>query len=298
MPKGIVYIFLLLALVACKKAPKEIRDDETISSGLIRIACDENFKSLMEAEIAVFEARNPKATILPIYTNEVEAIRLLTEDSVRFALVTRDVNVQERAELKKRLLYATPHLIGFDGIALIINVVNKDSIIDLSTLTKIMRGEVTEWSQIAPQTQLGAIRVVVDNQASGILRYVVDSIVRSSTLTPNIYGMNNPAEVLAKVQEMPNTLGLISYTALGDTKNIRLMRVNGYLPYAGDIMQEHYPLWRPVYALLTDPKRKLPSGLSVFLSTEIGQKILMQEGLLPITDPQNRNVVIENEYPK
>jgi phosphate transport system substrate-binding protein len=294
--KKIVYIFLLLVLVACKKTPKDPHENDTITSGLIRVACDENFKSLMDAEIAVFEGRNPKATIIPIYTAETEAIRLLTEDSVQFALVTRDVNAKERAILKEKFLYATPHLIGFDGVALLINTANQDSIIDLPTLKKIMRGEVTEWSQINPHTQLGTIRVVVDNQESGILRYVVDSIARTSALTPNIYGLNHPSDVVEKVQEMPNTIGLIGYNAYNDTaKNIRLMRINGYLPYAGDIMQADYPLWRPVYALLTDPKRRLPSGLSVFLSQQIGQMIVMKAGLLPMTDQHNRQVVIEDK---
>ncbi|GHV12149.1 phosphate ABC transporter substrate-binding protein [Bacteroidia bacterium] len=289
----------MLAWVACKRAPKDPHENDTITSGLIRIACDENFKSLMDAEIAVFEGRNTRAAIIPIYTNETDVFRLLTEDSVRFALVTRDVTSKERAALKEKQLYATPHLVGFDGVALLINTANKDTVLDLPTLKKILRGEVTEWSQMNPRTQLGAIRVVVDNTQSGILRYVADSIAGTSALTPNIYGMKHPAEVVAKVQEMPNTIGLISYNAYSDTtKNIRLMRINGYLPYAGDLMQANYPLWRPVYAMLTDPKRSLPSGLSVFLSQEIGQRILMKAGLLPITDPQNRDVVVTNEYPK
>jgi phosphate transport system substrate-binding protein len=302
-----VFFLLLLSFDSCKKDTKD-RWDDTLSSGLIRIACDENFKTLMDAEIRVFEAHNQGATIIPIYTNEVEAIRLLTEDSVRFALTTRDLNSKERATLKERFLEARKSLIAFDGIALIANRLNTDSLIGLPTLKKILTGEITEWSQLNPKSSLGTIRVIFDNKESGILRYAVDSISQGESLSSNLYALNNHTEVIEKVIQMPNTLGLIGVNVLGDTaESIQLIRIsneepatvaNSYLPYAGDIMQENYPLWRPVYVLLSDPKSGLSSGLSIFLAHEIGQKILLKSGLLPVTDPQNISVNITDEYPK
>jgi len=119
-------------------------------------------------------------------------------------------------------------------------------------------------------------------------------------------------EVMEKVMQMPNTIGMFGVNALNnmpaDYKDkIRLMRIskeepatikNSYLPYVGDIRLENYPLWRPVYVLLSDPKSGLPSGLSIFLAHETGQMILFKSGLLPITDPQNKWVRIKDEYPR
>jgi phosphate transport system substrate-binding protein len=313
--KRIVYLSVLsifiLSLVSCKKETKDKWDD-TLSSGFIRIACDESFKTLMDAEIRVFEAHYPQATIIPIYTSETEAVRLLTEDSVRFALVTRDLNPKEQASLKGRLMDAKKHLIAFDGIALITSKQNKDSVIGLPTLKKILASEITEWSQINPKSPLGTIRILFDNKESGILRYTVDSISRGKILSSNLYALKNHSEVIEKVIQMPNTLGMIGINSLSDApvdsrNKIRLIRIskeepaavdNSYLPYAGDIRDENYPLWRPVYVLLSDPKSGLSSGLSVFLANEIGQKILLKSGLLPISDPQNLSVNIKDEYPK
>jgi phosphate transport system substrate-binding protein len=304
---GILFIFLL-AFTSCKK---EVQDkwDDTMNSGLIRIACDEGLKPLMDAEIAVFEGLNLGAVILPIYTNETEAIRLLTEDSVRFALTTRDLNAKEQAAIRTLKLKTRKYLVAFDGIALIINQQNRDSIIGMPTLRKILAGEITGWPQMNPDSPLGTIRIIIDNQESGILRYIVDSIAQGAALTSNIYAMNNDADVIEKVIQMPNTIGLIGVNALteNDQDKVRLLRLsreeparldNSYLPYAGDIRQENYPLWRPVYVLLSDPKSGLSSGLSVFMSNEIGQKIILKAGLLPVTDSQNRLVNIKDEYPK
>jgi phosphate transport system substrate-binding protein len=306
----ILFLFLL-SFVSCKKTDKGDGWDDTLSSGFIRIACDESFKTLMDTEIDVFEAHNPSAIIVPVYTNETEAIRLLISDSVRFALTTRDLRSKERAELKSKLMEARKHLIAFDGIALIMNPVNNDSLMGMPTLKKILTGEIAEWSQINPNSPLGTIRVIVDGKESGVFRYVMDSIVRKDSLTQNIYALNNASELIEKVIQMPNALGFISINALdantASRNKVRLMRIgkeepaileNTYLPYAGDIWQENYPLWRPLYVLLSDPKSGLSSGLSIFLSREIGQKVLLKEGLLPITDAQNRSVNIKDEYPE
>jgi phosphate transport system substrate-binding protein len=285
--------------------------DDTLNTGLIRIVSDENFKSFMDAEIEVFEARTPGAVIIPVYTNETEAIRLLTEDSVRFALVTRDLTSKERSDIGKRSLNVRKNLIGFDAIALVMNPVNRDSILSMPVLKKILTGEITEWSQINPDSPIGTIRVIVDNKESGILRYIVDSITQGTPLTSNIYALGNSVEVIEKVMQMPNTIGMFGVNALnnvsaGYKNKVRLMRIsseepatfeNSYLPYPGDIQAEKYPLWRPVYVLLSDPKSGLSSGLSIFLAHEAGQIILLKSGLLPITDPQNKSVLIKDVYP-
>ncbi|MDR0505803.1 MAG: substrate-binding domain-containing protein [Dysgonamonadaceae bacterium] len=313
---SLIFILFLTVFYTCKKEVKDEKWDDTINSGFIRIACDENFKDLMDAEIAVFEAHNPKAFVIPIYTSETEAIRLMLIDSVRFALTTRDLTAKERAELEKKYLRAKKHLIAFDGLALITNKSNEDSILSLSNLKKILSGEITEWAQINQKSSAGTIRVIFGNKESGVLRYAVESISPVDSLSSNIYSLNDNNAVLEKVSQMPNALGVIGVNALSDENSsnaikyknkIRLVRIskeetatvkNSYLPYAGDIRQEKYPLWRSVYVILSDPKNGLSSGLSIFLANEVGQKLILKSGLLPITDSQNIQVNIIDEYPK
>ncbi|MDR1683529.1 MAG: substrate-binding domain-containing protein [Candidatus Symbiothrix sp.] len=301
-----------MSVVSCKQKETTDKWDDTIHSGIISIACDENFKSLMEKEIQVFEGHFPEAVIFPIYTSETEAIRLLIADSVRFALTTRDLYAKEKQDLDSLKLTLRKQLIAFDGIALIINTLNNDSLMSIPQLKRILSGEITEWSQIRPSSSLGAVRLLVDSKESGVLRYVMDSIADKNRLTANIYSLKNCTEVIDKVCKMPNTIGFISLNALNalpeaTQQKIRLLRLSenepatlnhSYLPYAGDLMQENYPFWRPIYVLLSDPKSGLSSGLSVFLGLQVGQKIIMQEGLLPVTAPQNREVRVIDAYPK
>jgi phosphate transport system substrate-binding protein len=222
------------------------------------------------------------------------------------------LTAKESAALAKRSLKVRKNLIGFDAVALIMNPMNPDSILSLPTLKKILTGEITEWSQINPNSPIGTIRVIADNKNSGIVRYIVDSITRGTPLSSHVYALGNSEEVMEKVMQMPNTIGMFGINAIhtmpaGYKGKFRLIRIsnedparveNSYLPYPGDIQAENYPLWRPVYVLLSDPKSGLSSALSIFLSYEAGQIILLKSGLLPITDPQNKSVLIKDEYPQ
>jgi phosphate transport system substrate-binding protein len=287
-----------------------------MDGGLIRIACDESFQNLMDAEIAAFEIRYDSAYIIPIYTNETNAIRLMLSDSVRFALTTRDINSQERRAFEDKKRTVKKSLVAFDGVALIANLRNQDSIIGLPNLKKILTGDVTEWSQINPASKLGTIRVLFEGNESGVLRYALDSIIRGGNLSPNLYALNNSAEVIEKVTQMPGAIGLIGFSLLSDETNsssfalrnkIRLIRVsksenatleNSYLPYAGNIIREDYPLWRPVYVLLSDPRSGLSSAFSIFVVNEIGQKVIQKSGLLTINGSHIMDVAVRNEFPE
>ena len=300
---------------SCRKKVKDKWND-TIYSGTIKIACDENFKNLMDAEINSFEANsNYSAIIYPIYSNENEVIRLLTEDSVRLVLTTRDLNVLEQQKVEEKQMLVRKFLIAFEGIALLTNKANPDSLIGLPTIKKILTGEITEWSQINPKSPLGAIRVIFDTNRSGILRYMVDSVARRESLSPNLYAMNNSEELIEKVCSLPNAIGIVGYNIInnetqwktsGLQEKLRLMRVgkteivnlqNTYLPFPGDIKNEDYPLWRPIYVLLSDPKSGLSSGFSIFLAHDIGQLVILKSGLFPaVTSPHIRSVNITDEH--
>ena len=314
----VIFPYLLSLMLFCVSCKKPVNDGwtDTMDGGLIRIACDESFKILMDTEIAAFEIRYDSAYIIPVYTNETNAIRLMLADSVRFALTTRDINPQEKRAFEDKKRTVKKSLVAFDGVALIANLQNKDSIIGLPDLKKILTGVITEWSQINPASNLGTIRVLFEGNESGILRYALDSIIRGENLSPNLYALNNSAEVIEKVSQMPNAIGLIGFSLLSDETNssclavrdkIRLMRVskaenatleNSYLPYAGDIIHENYPLWRPVYVLLSDPRSGLSSAFSIFVVNEIGQKVIQKSGLLTINGSHIMDVAICNEFPK
>jgi len=295
-------IFCFLLLFSCQNKSKD-KFTDTYSSGVIPIAVDENFQPIIQEEIDVFEALFPKTGIVPNYTNEVNAINLLLKDSVRLAIATRPLSSNEENYLKSKKFSPHSYKLATDGIALIINNHNPDSLITLNDIRKILTGEALNWKEIYPKSKLGKFQVVFDNKNSSTVRYAIDSICNGKPLSNKLNAQNTNLEVIDYVSKTPNAIGIIGVNWLGnhkDTTNlsfkneIRVMAVsaeseatvaNSYRPFQAYLFYGYYPLTRNVYIILNDPRGSLPSGFTSFLTLDRGQRIILKSGLLPATQP-------------
>lgn len=304
---------LLLALGACKSKSKDQGPTDTASSGVISIAADQSFEPIIQEEIDVFEGLFPLAGIVPRYTTEVEAINLLLKDSVRLAITTRTLTEEELNSFHSRKFYPQAIKIATDGIALIVNRNNPDTLLSVRDFRRILTGGVKEWKQIYPASEMKDIQVVFDNKNSSTVRFAIDSICGGKPLsTGNVSALNTNQQVVDFVAKTPNAIGVIGVNWLGnrsDTTNlsfrdeIRVMSVstsedatpdNSYKPYQAYLFYGNYPLARPIYALLNDPRNGLPWGFTAFMTSDKGQRIILKSGLVPATQPV-RVVKIKDE---
>ena len=290
-------------LAACSRKPKDGLTD-TYTSGVIEIAADESFQPIVQEEIDVFEGLFPLAGIVPRYTTEVEAINLLLKDSVRLAIATRTLTKEEMNSFHSRKFYPREIKLAIDGLALIVNRQNPDSLISVRDIRRILTGEVQTWKEIYPASRLTGIRLVFDNKNSSTVRFAVDSICQGKPLsTKEVKALRTNQQVIDYVARTPDAIGVIGVNWLGnrsDTTNlsfrdeIRVMSVsaedvatpaNSYKPYQAYLFYGQYPLARPIYVLLNDPRNALPWGFASFLTSDRGQRIILKSGLVPATQP-------------
>ena len=89
----------VLVLSSCHQ--RKIRSD-TMTSGVARMAVDESFAPIIEAEVNVFESLNTDAAVIPVYTSEQNAYNLLMQDSMRLVIGTRLLTEYEQTIIKER----------------------------------------------------------------------------------------------------------------------------------------------------------------------------------------------------
>lgn len=299
----LIGICVLGMLAACNRKPKDGLTD-TYTSGVIEIAADESFQPIVQEEIDVFEGTFPLAGIVPLYTTEVDAVNLLLKDSVRLAITTRTLTAEEMNSFHSRKFYPREIKLGTDGLALIVNRQNPDSLISVNDIRRILTGEVKNWKEIYPKSPLKEIRVVFDNRNSSTVRFATDSICGGKSLsTTEVKALRTNQQVIDYVAQTPDAIGVIGVNWLGnrsDTTNfsfrdeIRIMFVsaeqkatleNSYRPYQAYLYYGNYPLARPIYILLNDPRNSLPWGFASFLTSDRGQRIILKSGLVPATQP-------------
>lgn len=297
-------VMVTLAVVSACRSKSEEGPTDTYSSGVIAIAADESFEPIVQEEIDVFESLYPLAGIVPRYTTEVEAINLLLKDSVRLAIATRTLTGEEMNSFHSRKFYPREIKLATDGLALIVNRANQDSLISVLDFGRILTGEAKEWKEVNPDSRLGAIQVVFDNKNSSTVRFAMDSICGGKPLAVgNVSALKTNRQVIDYVAKNSGAIGVIGVNWLGnrsDTTNlsfreeVRVMAVsaagvatpeNSFKPYQAYLYYGNYPLARSIYALLNDPRNGLPWGFASFMTSDKGQRIILKSGLVPATQP-------------
>ena len=240
---------------------------------------------------------------MPRYVTEVEAINLLLKDSLRLAITSRRLTPEEMGSFNSRKFFPQEIKIATDGLALITNRGNPDTLIGVKDLRRILTGEAEQWKDIYPSSRLGDIHLVFDNKNSSTVRFAVDSIAKGAPLSTRVKALKTNKEVIDYVARTPDAMGVIGVNWLSDrndttglsfSREVRVMSVsaadkatpaNSYKPYQAYLFYGDYPLARSIYVLLNDPRSALPWGFASFLASDRGQRIILKSGLVPATQP-------------
>ena len=229
----------------------------------------------MEEEMKVFNAKHPEAIMKPVYAPETDALNMLLQDSIRMVLATRPLSDKEKEAIRSTYqLQVRQQPVAYDAVAIITNRANRDSLISIHELERVMTGQITRWEQIQNATTRGDIEVVFDNSNSSCVRYVIDSVCAGAQLKGNIKEAVTNQKVIEYVAQTPGAMGIIGVdwlrnaedsTNLTFNKNIRVMSVgyssvttvdNCFQPVQYYIATGQYPLTRCLYLITTDPRPK------------------------------------------
>jgi len=219
------------------------------------------------------------------------------------AITTRPLSEKETNYLHSIKFQPRSYRLASDGVALITNKANKDTLITVDQFRQILLGKVTNWNQIYPTSTLGKIVTVFDNPNSSTVRYAIDSVCGGIQISGNLNAQNTNAEVIDFVNKTPQAIGIIGVNWLSnkvDTTNlsfkdvVKVMSVSNekdatiegsYKPFQAYMFYGYYPLTRNVFIIINDPRNSLPTGFTSFLTSDRGQRIILKSGLVPATQP-------------
>ena len=277
--------------------------DETPTRGDIKISIDESFQPLLETEIFTFTHLYPNAYITPEYKPEYDVIEDFMNDSVKLIVTGKKLTDNQIQYLREDLIVARTITFAHDALALITHKENYDTLMSYNMVRDIFLGQVTNWNQINPKSNLGDVRVVFDNTKSGNIRYFRDLFEITGALPSNFYAMNTNSEVVEFVSRNQNAIGIISVNWVSDIydplsisfmKKINVVAVSNqflgdrmyYRPYQGSIYDNTYPFVREIYFISRETFAGLGTGFIQWATAEQGQRLVLKSGLVPATMPE------------
>ncbi|WPR72627.1 substrate-binding domain-containing protein [Flavobacterium sp. NG2] len=291
----LVFVVVLTSLFFCCK--KATSDNETILKGGVTILVDETLAPIIEDQIAVFESEYNAKIILDA-KSEKEASLAFIKDTSRIIVLSRTLNDSELKYFEKLKITPKTTKIGTDAITFITNKKNKDTLLALEDVVKFLKG--------TPQNRVKGI--VFDNPNSSTVRYLNELSGITSLPEKNVYSFKNNSEVVKFVAENDGMIGVVGlnwlYQPTADVKeylkNVSVMSLKGiggkefYAPTQNNIAEGTYPMSRDLYIINCQGYSGLGMGFASFVAGDIGQRIILKSGLLPVRVP-GRKILINGK---
>ena len=303
--KSLIGVQLVLATVlfySCTMSPnKTIK--ETTTNGSVKIAVDDSYQLLSDAELYTFQLLYKDVKVTPIYASEDSILHLFLKDSVKVILTSRELTENEKDYLKSKLIFPRKTKIAHDAIAFIINKSNRDSLIRYNTIKDIFTGKISKWKGINPKSKQNDIEVVFDNPGSSNVRFIMKKFQLTGSLPGYCHSTTKSSEVIDYVEKHPDALGIISVNWISDPadsishaflKKVKVVLVSPefnsdgddfYPPHPAYIANRDYPFIRDVYAINRETFSGTGTGFTSFVAGDHGQRIILRMGMVPATMP-------------
>lgn len=210
-------------------------------------------------------------------------IAALLQENTDIAMASRGIKFQEKVQFKEHGLRFVETTIAYDALAVIVHNDNPLDTITLENLSKIFRGELTNWKALGGPDET----IVPFNRESSSGTY---SFFKKAVLGGEKFGklqtVGANGELVEKVASNPKTIGYVGIAYVGEGQVKRLKIYNPARGAAIDAtirtaMDNSYPLTRPLffYHLERDAEKVRPV-MDFILSSE-GQRLVEASGYPP-----------------
>lgn len=298
----LLYILLsgnISIIISCKnKEAKSPAASDTPVAGRIRIVADESFAPLLRQEIMTFTAIYKGAAIDARYLPEMKVTHeFFSSEENRLMIIARRLYNDEKPYFVQLGLTPREVKIAIDAVALVINIANPDTQLQYEQVADIINGKITSWNQINPESSLGDISLVFDNQESSTVRFLTEKLLNEK-LTKNAFAVDSNPAVISYVERNPSAIGVIGSGWISDKEDsttgkflegIQVVAVSRegepdifYLPEKRFIYSMHYPFLRELFIVSQEKHAGLGTGFATYVASDEGQRIVQRFGLMPV----------------
>jgi phosphate transport system substrate-binding protein len=284
---GLVVFVFLFAM--CNQKSKNDSEKETILKGSMDITVDETVKPIIDDQVAVFEGTYYGAKISVKPKSEAELINDLLNQKAKVVVTTRDLTKEEKSRFEKSKINPRVTPFATDAIAFISNKSNNDTLIALRTVIDFMQGK----------SDVRIKGLVFDNPNSSTVRYMKELAKVKDIPAKGVFSFKNNDEVIKFVSENDGMIGVVGVNWLSQPspnmadviKKINVLSVKGlkddkyYSPTQNDLAETKYPLARDLFIINCQGYSGLGMGFASFIAGDIGQRIVLKSGLLPVRVP-------------
>jgi phosphate transport system substrate-binding protein len=199
------------------------------------------------------------------------------------AQASRSMKMDEKMKMKEAGKGYKEVIIAQDALAVIVNPNNKISQLTRAQLEGIFTGKIANWKQVGGD-DMGII-VYSRESSSGTFEFFKTNVLLNKNYASTALLMPATGAI---VQSVSQTAGAIGYVGLAYVeKSVKALNVSfdGKTfvgPSVATAQNKTYPITRPLYYYYMTSIESTVKPLIDFILSEEGQKIVLQEGYVPL----------------
>ncbi|MFA5309793.1 MAG: phosphate ABC transporter substrate-binding protein [Dehalococcoidales bacterium] len=236
--------------------------------GTINEAGSTTVQPVAEKLAQEFMNRNPDVNIIIQGGGSSEGIRKAAEGSVDLGAASRNIKAEEPELIT--------HLIGHDGIAVIVHPNNPVNGLTREQVIKIFSGEIKNWRELGGSDS--EITIVSREGGSGTRACFEEMVMGESQITDKALFEPSNGAVRAQVSTTPSAIGYLSLGYIDNTT--KALSIDGVACTVANCKSHLYPIVRPLYFLTKDAPEGIVKAFIEFSLSGDGQKIVVNEGYL------------------
>ena len=223
----------------------------------------------------MFMERNSGITFTYNPTGSGSGIKAVQEGRCDIGLASRNLKT---AEAESGL---TETVLAYDGIAVIVNLENPVSDLDVETIAKIYTGEITNWSEVGGAD---AEIVLIGREAGSGTRDGFESITGTEDACQYRQELTSTGDVITAVSQNPGAIGYASVASVKDS--VKALTIGGVAPSNETILDGTYVIQRP-FVMVTKSDAQLSAAAKAFfdyaLSAE-AHELIIAAGVVPASN--------------
>lgn len=249
--------------------------------GSVVIAGSTSVQPLSETMAETYMENNPDVTIEVQGGGSGQGIKSIEEGIADIGSLSREVKDEEKGAVGEEFVIAK------DGVAVVVNSdVNVENL-TMDQIMKIYTGEIKNWSEVGGAS--ADITVVTREEGSGTrgafteLTGVLtkdDAGNETDNTTKDALVQPSTGAVKETVAKTPNSIGYVSLGALDET--VKAVKVEGVEATVDTVLSGEYKIQRPFVYVVGSEMSDAAKAFIDFALSEEGQKIVEENGFIPV----------------
>jgi len=176
--------------------------------------------------------------------------------------------------------------VAWDALAFIVHKSNPVENISLDDVRSIYAGKISDWKQLGGRP--GPLKLFISRARSGLSG--VEASTRQLVLngrepaeSPHMLFMASSGIVEQMVEETPEGFATSGITS-ARKRNVKILKVNGIAPTNKAIIQNRYPLKRPLYLLVPKSAKPEVKRFVAFTLSREGQRFIRSLNVISLMD--------------